>query len=129
MTPRPTLEPQPKLYFTPGLVRLAKRYAKNIFRAFWDGRGHHPKTEGIQEYFWQLIGRQVVACEIKASRPRRGPLGLSENIAIGILFALDEWDASNTPGDDDGGAPDGNKRREAIRALLKVVTIDGKLVD
>ena len=69
----------------------------------------------MQEQFWQLIGRQVVACEIKAGRPRRGPLGLSENIAIGILFALDEWDASNTPGDDDGSAPDGGKRRRRSR--------------
>jgi hypothetical protein len=89
MTPRSTLEPQPKLYFTSNTTRAAKQYATtNIFRALWGDWITSPKA--IHDYFWQLVGRQIVACEIKAMHRRfgrRGPLGLSESIAIRLRRA------------------------------------------
>jgi hypothetical protein len=122
MTPRPTLEPQPKLYFTSNVTKAAKRYARDIFCTIWTG-WRKPKAARplCDEYYWQLVGRQIVACEIKAMRPRQGPLGLAENIAIGILYALDEWD-------DDGGPDYGSDKSRARKALLKLVTIDGQRV-
>lgn len=101
--------------------RIARKVSAVLYSYRLEGAGFADGVPDIST-LWERIGRRLVEYECDASD--HGPIGQMENIALAALKSLDEWHQARGERDDAAA----KERREAVKTLLRLATIDGKPV-